>query len=349
MKKRLALLLMILMLVVSVSACAKDTAPATETEESAGTVTEEAVEPETQELRDVTVVLDWVPNTNHTGLYVASDLGYYEAEGLNVEIIQPTEGGSADLIAAGQGEFGISYQEQVTYARTAANPLPVKAIAAVIQHNTSGFASPVEKGIETPADFEGKAYGGWGSPMEEAVLKGLMENEGADYSQLDIVSIGALDFFTAVKEHVDFTWIYYGWDGVAAQLQDFDINFIKLQDFDPALDFYTPVIIANEDTLANDPELVAAFMRATTKGYEYAMEQPEEAVQSLLKAAPEIDEDIAVASQIYLAGEYQSDADRWGEMDVEIWNTFGNWMFERGLIESELNGEEAFTNEFLPE
>ncbi|NCB20206.1 MAG: ABC transporter substrate-binding protein, partial [Bacteroidia bacterium] len=101
-------------------------------------------------LRQVTVVLDWIPNTNHTGLYVALEEGYFEEEGLTVEIIQPTEGGSADLIAAGQGEFGLSYQEQVTYARTAENPLPVKAIAAVIQHNTSGFASPVEKKIITP-------------------------------------------------------------------------------------------------------------------------------------------------------------------------------------------------------
>ena len=119
-----------------------------------------------QELQKVTIVLDWVPNTNHTGIYIAKENGYYDDEGLEVDIIQPSEGGSADLIAAGKGEFGISYQEQVTYARTADNPLPVVAIAAIIQHNTSGFASPAEKNIKTPADFEGKKYGGWGSPME---------------------------------------------------------------------------------------------------------------------------------------------------------------------------------------
>src|SRR5665811_17165 len=106
------------------------------------------------EMKKITVVLDWVPNTNHTGIYVAVANGYYAEEGLDVDIIQPTEGGSADLIAAGKGEFGISYQEQITYARTADTPLPVVAIAAVIQHNTSGFASPVEKNIKTPSDFE---------------------------------------------------------------------------------------------------------------------------------------------------------------------------------------------------
>ena len=134
-----------------------------------------------QNLKKITVVLDWVPNTNHTGIYVARDKGYYKEEGFEVEIIQPTEGGAADLIAAGKGEFGISYQEQVTYARLANPPLPVKAIAAIIAHNTSGFASPVGKNIKTPKDFEGKIYGGWGSPIEETMIRALMEKYGADY------------------------------------------------------------------------------------------------------------------------------------------------------------------------
>ena len=224
-----------------------------------------------QELQKVTVVLDWVPNTNHTGIYVAKENKYYEEEGLEVEIIQPSEGGSADLIAAGKGEFGISYQEQITYARTADNPLPVVAVAAIIQHNTSGFASPVEKNIKTPKDFEGKKYGGWGSPMEEAMLKGLMEKYDADYQKLEIVNIGAADFFTSVTRDVDFTWIYYGWDGVAAEIKNFPINFMLLQNLDSQLDFYTPVIIVNEQTIKKNPDLIKRFLNATEKGYRFAI------------------------------------------------------------------------------
>ena len=206
-----------------------------------------------EDLREITVILDWVPNTNHTGIYVARDQGYFREAGLNVEIIQPSEGGSADLIAAGKGDFGISYQEQVTYARTADDPLPVVAVAAIIQHNTSGFASPADRNIKTPADFEGKKYGGWGSPMEEAMLKGLMEKYGADFSTLEIVNIGASDFFTSVERDVDFAWIFYGWDGIRAELTGFDLDFMLLQDVDPVLDFYTPIIIASEDTIADEP------------------------------------------------------------------------------------------------
>lgn len=301
-----------------------------------------------QELQKVTVILDWVPNTNHTGMYVAKEKGYYAEEGLEVEIIQPTEGGSADLIAAGQGEFGISYQEQVTYARTAATPLPVKAIAAIIQHNTSGFASPVNKNIRSPKDFEGKRYGGWGSPMEEAMLKALMEKEGADFSKLEMVNIGASDFFTSVEKDVDFSWIYYGWDGVRAELMKFPMDFIKLQDLDPALDFYTPVIIAHEDLLNKNPELARKFLRATAKGYQYAIKNPEDAAKDLLKNVPELDEEMVIASQKYLAKEYQADAPRWGEMKEEIWETYGKWMSDRNLLEGPFDAKKAFTNEFLP-
>lgn len=304
--------------------------------------------PKEQEVKDITVILDWVPNTNHTGLYVALEEGYFGEEGLNVEIIQPTEGGSADLIAAGQGEFGISYQEQVTYARTGKNPLPVKAIAAILQHNTSGFASPKEKNIIAPKDFEGKKYGGWNSPMEEAILKGLMARDSADFSKLEMVSVGAIDYFTAVTEHVDFTWIYYGWDGVAAEVKNFPINFMRLQDIEPNLDSYTPVIVANEDLLKDDPDLARRFLNAVTKGYEFAIESPEAAAEHLLKNAPEVDREIAIASQKYLANEYKSGKDKWGEMKISMWENYAQWMLDMGLIENELEAKEAFTNEYLP-
>lgn len=302
-----------------------------------------------EQLQKVTVILDWVPNTNHTGLYVALDKGYYKEQGLDVEIIQPADGGSADLIAAGQGQFGISYQEQVTYARTSETPLPVKAIAAVIQHNTSGFASPKDKNIVSPKDFVGKKYGGWGSPAEEAMLKGLMEKEGADFSKLEMVDIGSADFFSSVQTSVDFTWIYYGWDGVAAELKNFPINFMMLKDVEPALDYYTPVLIANEDTLNNNPELVKKFLKATAMGYQDSIDKPEEAAGILLKYAPEIDKDLAVASQKYLASQYIADAPRWGEMRQEMWENYANWMLDNKLIEKELDAKEAYTNDYLPQ
>ena len=176
-----------------------------------------------------------------------------------------------------------------------------------------------------------------------------MEKENADFEKLEILDLVSYDFFTSVTNDVDFQWIFYGWDGMAAEVKDFPIDFIKLQDVDPNLDFYTPVIITNEETIETNPELVKKFLSATTKGYDFAIENPEQAVEYLLKHAPETDREIAIKSQKYLAEEYKKDADRWGEMKPEIWENFGKWMYDNGLLENKLDANEAFTNEYLPE
>lgn len=300
-----------------------------------------------EQLEKVTVLLDWTPNTNHTGVYVAQKLGYYKEQGLDVEITQPGEGGAAQLIAADQGDFGFSYQEEVTIART--KGLPVKALAGVIQHNTSGFASPVEKGIQTPKDFEGKRYGGWGSPAEEAMLKALMKKDGADFEKVELINIGTTDFFTSIKRDVDFAWIFWGWTGIESELRDVPLNFIPLREYDQALDFYSPVLIASEKTIKNKSDLVKRFMDATARGYQYCIENPEAAAEVLLKSVPELNQDLVIKSQQYLAEEYQSDAPRWGEMSEERWSNYADWMYSQQLIEKPLDSKEAFTNEFLPE
>lgn len=295
----------------------------------------------------VTVILDWVPNTNHTGLYVARDKGYYAEEGLDVEIIQPADGGTAQLISAGQGDFGISYQEELTIARS--QNLPVVALAAVIQHNTSGFASPADKNIKTPKDFEGKTYGGWGSPAETAMLKSIMDKYHADFSKVKVVNIGAADFFTSVEKDIDFSWIFYGWTGIEAEQRKMNLNFIKLREEDPALDFYTPLIITNESKISKDPELVKKFMKATSRGYEDCITHPNEAAEILVKAVPELDQTMVKASQAYLSNEYQSDAPRWGEMKASVWTDYAEFMHQNGLIKKQIDTSKAFTNDFLPE
>ncbi|MDI3535182.1 MAG: NitT/TauT family transport system substrate-binding protein [Thermosediminibacterales bacterium] len=300
-----------------------------------------------KELKKVSVMLDWVPNTNHTGLYVAKEKGFYEEQGLDVEIVSPPEGGTDQLVASGKAQFGISYQESVTQART--QDVPIVSIAAIIQHNTSGFASKKESGITRPKDFEGKRYGGWGSPIEEAVIKAIMDKDGGDVNKVEFINIGTADFFQSIERNVDFAWIYYGWDGVAAELKGIPLNVIMLKDFDPALDYYTPVIITNEDNIQNNPELVKKFLAATTKGYEFAIENPEESANILLKFAPELDKDLVTASQKWLAKKYQDDAPRWGVQKEEVWEGYAKWMFERNLIPKMIDASKAFTNEFLPE
>ncbi len=307
--------------------------------------TENAKE-KTQPLKKVSVVLDWTPNTNHTGLYVAKEKGFFKKEGLDVDIIMPGEAGADQLVASGKAQFGVGYQEAITQARI--QGVPLVSIAAVIQHNTSGFASPVGKQIQSPKDFEGKTYGGWGSPVEKSVITSLMKKENADANKVKIVNMGDTDFFTAVKRDIDFAWIYYGWTGVEAELRKEKINMVYLTDYSDKLDYYTPVLETNEKMIGESPETVKAFVKATAKGYEFAIKNPDQAADILIKAAPDLDPKLVKKSQEWLSPKYQDDAKEWGIQKQEIWENYAQWMFENKLLDKKLDAKKAFTNEFLP-
>ena len=272
----------------------------------------------------VVAMLDWFPNTNHTGLYVALDKGWYSEEGLAVEIIEPAEGSTlVQVVAAGQADFGISYQEEVSHAR--AEGVPIVSVAAIIQHNTSGFASPKDRGIARPRDFEGRKYGSWGSPIERAVLDVLMACDDGDVDQVEFIDIGWADYFTVVARDVDFAWIFYGWTGVEAELRGTPLDVVMLSDWSDCVpDYYTPVIITSEQNIAEKPDLVRSFMAAISKGYEFAITNPAEAADILLKHAPESNPDLVRHSQEWLSPHYQADATRWGEQKLEIWQGYAD-------------------------
>lgn len=302
-------------------------------------------EENTSGLKDVTLVLDFVPNTNHTGFYVAQEKGYFEEAGLNVNIIEPGDDStSATLVATGKGEFGVSYQEDVTYAQTAKEPLPIRAIAAIIQHNTSGFVTLKEDNITSPKDFEGKVYSGWQTPSEEAVIRAVMNQAGADFDKLTMV--GA-DGYAELGKSVDLLWDFEGWTYRKHLMNGLDLSFMSLRDLDARLDYYTPVIITNEDMIENDPETIQAFMDATKKGYEYAIENPEESAEILHKFAPDYDLDFLIESQKFLSAQYALDAPSWGVMKEEVWTNYTDFMYEYKLIDKKIDAKDQYTNDFI--
>lgn len=298
--------------------------------------------------KEVTVILDYVPNTNHTGMYVALDKGYYEEEGLAVTIIEPTDGATATLVAQQKGTFGISYQEDVTIALTAQDPLPIKAVAALIQHNTSGFVSLADSGITSPADFEGKTYAGWGGPGESAVLEACMTQTGSDFSKLNMV-ISDGSGFEALGKNCDLMWFFEGWDNIMAARNGCELNYMECRQLDERLDYYTPVIIAANDVLETDPEMVSAFLRATAKGYADTIADPDGAAEILFSYAPDYDLEMLRQSQEYLAGKFMEDTDVWGSMKDEVWNNYSAFLQEYGVIEEVPAAEVCYTNEFLPQ
>lgn len=297
------------------------------------------------DLEKVSFVLDWTPNTNHTGIYVAQEKGFFEEEGLDVEIMLPGEVGSTQLIATGNADFGVSYQEGMMMARS--EGMPIVSIAAIIQHNTAGYASPVEKGITEPKDFEGKTFGGVGSDLERAMMETIMRENDADIDTVEFKNIGDADYFVAVERDVDFSLVYQGWTGIEADIRDKPQNMVYLKDFAEALDFYTPILATNETHIKDNPELVEKFVRAARKGYVFAIENPGEAANILIDHEPDLDPELVKQSQEWLSTQYQDDAPQFGIQEKDRWQMVNDFMVEHGILENPLEIEKAFTNQFI--
>lgn len=304
-------------------------------------------EKSTKNSKKITMVLDWTPNTNHTGIYVAQEKGYFKEAGLDVSVIQPPDNGATDLVASGGAEFGIDFQDTLAAAFSSDSPLPVTAVAAILQHNTSGLISLKKKGIDSPGKLEGHSYATWDSPIEQAVLKNVVEKDGGDFSRVKLISTYVEDIVAALHADIESVWIYYGWDGVKCDMEGLSTNFLPFADMNPTFDYYSPVIIGNNDYMKKNPDTTKAFLSAVKKGYEYAAGNPSDAADILLKAVPELDEKLVQKSQEYLSKQYIADAAQWGEIDANRWNGFYQWLNENELVDNALDENAGFTMDYL--
>ncbi len=305
-----------------------------------------------QEKESVTVVLDWTPNTNHTGLFVALANGYFDQAGLDVEIVQPPEGGAELLVASGKAQYCVTFQDYLAPAYAGEQPLPITAVAAVIQHNSSGILSRKGEGMERPAGLEGNKYATWDLDVEKATIRQVMEADGGDFDKVELIPSTVTDEVSALESRsVDAIWVFYAWAGKACEVAGLETDYFAFADIDPVFDFYTPVIAANDEYLAQNPEAVKAFLAALSKGYQFAVDDPKAAADILMEAAPELksNPELVYASQEFLAGEYIADAARWGEFDPERWADFFRWLNENKLLTAPIDVSAGFTNEFLPE
>lgn len=304
-------------------------------------------EKSTKNSQKITMVLDWTPNTNHTGIYVAQEKGYFKEAGLDVSVIQPPDDGATDLVASGGAEFGIDFQDTLAAAFSSDSPLPVTAVVAILQHNTSGLISLKKKGIDSPGKLEGHSYATWDSPIEQAVLKNVVEKDGGDFSRVKLISTYVEDIVAALHADIESVWIYYGWDGVKCDMEGLSTNFLPFADMNPTFDYYSPVIIGNNDYMKKNPDTTKAFLSAVKKGYEYAAGNPSDAADILLKAVPELDEKLVQKSQEYLSKQYIADAAQWGEIDANRWNGFYQWLNENKLVDNALDENAGFTMDYL--
>lgn len=287
---------------------------------------------EKNQTKNISLLLDWKPNTNHTGFYVAKEKNFYSENGLDLTILNPTQTTTTTLVGTGRADFGISYANDVIYARNA--NIPIVVLAAIIQSDTSCLVWRKTAHISGPRDFEERRYGGWGSPEEIATLKYIMEKNHADFSKIKMLNSGMTDFLLATMKNVDFTWEYKAWGILNAQINHVAVETYCPSEHFPELNKPSPLLITNEKMIKEHPDLVKRFLLATEKGYEIAIKNPEQASQILLKAIPELDAHLVQTSAQFLAPLYQGKAKHWGDLDKNKFEAYAQWMKQVGLIQA---------------
>lgn len=294
----------------------------------------------------ITIALDWTPNTNHIGLYAAKASGAFKSAGLDVRLVQMRQTSTTQLVGAGKAEFGISFVSDLLNARS--QKIPVISVAAIVQENTSCFAWRDTAGIKSAKDFEGRRYGGWGSPEEEATLRYVVKKSGGDPTKVKIVTTGVSDFLPTTLKNADFMWIYMGWDGVRANLKKVKINTLCLRDVDPVFNHPSPLIITSAAYAKKNPASIKKFLAAASEGYQLAINSPSEAARLFLQEVPESDPTLVRESAQYLAREFAKNASQWGLQTTSRFDLYREWANTEKILNLSEKASNYVDNSFLP-
>ncbi|MGW6693470.1 ABC transporter substrate-binding protein [Rhodococcus sp. NPDC054953] len=299
--------------------------------------------------------LDWTPNTNHTGLYVAQQRGYFADAGLDVEILPYTNTAVDTVIDAGNAEFGISTHDSSTFSR--ASGAHTVSVLAPLQHWATGIGVKADRAdITSPKDLDGTTYAGFGEPGEKETLQQVIRNDGGT-GEFTSVTLGTSAYEAVYSGQADFTVSYLAWEGIEAERRGTPMKYFRYTDFGFP-DAYAIVVDGNEDWLSANPDEAARFVQALQRGYQFAADHPDEAARDLIDANPGAfnDPQLVVESQRMLAGQYMKDADgRVGTQTLEQWAGNSSFLYRNGLLtgpdgkplSSEPDWSTYFTNDYL--
>jgi NitT/TauT family transport system substrate-binding protein len=331
------------------------------------------------------VALDWTPNTNHLGIYVALAEGYYEAAGLDVRVRSPAEDGyettPAKRVATGESALAIAPSESAISYHTHPEYPSLTAVAAVCHRDESAVVALSDSGIERPRDLDGRTYASYDARFEDDIVRQLVRNDGGD-GEVSIVTppkLGIPD--TLIDGAADATWVFMPWEGLEAERDGIEMRAFRLDDYGVPYG-YTPVFLAHPAAIGRDSasgevgpsdgdgdptggvdrEALSSFLRATGRGYEYAAAHPAEAADLLAETAsgttPELDDpEFLRESARRLADSFVDPAaSGWGRMRRERWAAFVDWLAAESILETlegehipadEIDVDALYTNDLL--
>jgi ABC-type nitrate/sulfonate/bicarbonate transport system substrate-binding protein len=305
----------------------------------------------------VRLALDWTPNTNHTGFFVARSKGWYDAAGIDLEVLPYGSTTPETLLAAHQAECGISFQDSLTFAVAAG--ADIISVAAILQRTASAIAVLASSPITRPSQLDGKTYAGFGYPNEVPTLTAVIKADGGK-GEFTVATLNGAAYEALYNKQADFTIPFTAWEGVEAEERGIALRYFEFSDYGFP-EFYQVIIACDRQWLEKEPDAALRFVAATVQGFEFAAKEPDAAAAFLIAENPGVfdaNRELPLASQRYLVEKgYLLDASgRFGTQTLDRWQGYSGFLYEQGLLvdaaskplTAPLDYGSLFTNEFLP-
>jgi ABC-type nitrate/sulfonate/bicarbonate transport system substrate-binding protein len=309
---------LLLVLTLVLAACGGGGAPASAPQSGGGT--------------PIRVALDWTPNTNHTGLFVAQQEGWFRQAGLDVQFLPYNNTPPDTLVGSGAADFGISFQDQFTYAKGAG--ADEVSVMAILQHWATQIAVRADRAdITSPKDLDGKTYGGFGAAYEVPKMQAVIKAAGGT-GQFKSVILGTAAYEALYAGQVDFTEPFVTWEGIEAQLRGQPLKTFDYTDYGFP-DAYSVLLVGNGTWLGAHPDQARAFVQAVQRGYQLAADDPATGAELLQKANPGAfpEPELVERSQRMLSESYLRDGTgKVGPQTAEQWAGFSGFLVDTGTV-----------------
>jgi len=305
----------------------------------------------------VRLALDWTPNTNHTGFFVARANGWYEDAAIDLEVLPYASATPETLLAAHQAECGISFQDAMTFAVAAG--ADIVSVMAILQKTASAIGVLADGPIQRPRDLDGKTYAGFGYPNEVPTLKAVIQADGGT-GDFTVAMLDAAAYEALYNKQADFTIPFTAWEGVEAEERGIGLRYFQFVDYGFP-EFYQVVLACDRQWLEREPDAARRFLAATVRGFELAASDPDAAADILVAENPGVfdaNPDLPRDSQRFLAeGDFLVDADgKVGRQTLEQWQGYSGFLYEQGLLvnaagkplSAPLDYATLFTNDYVP-
>jgi ABC-type nitrate/sulfonate/bicarbonate transport system substrate-binding protein len=307
----------------------------------------------------IRLVLDWTPNTIHTGFYMAVANGDYEQAGLDVQISTPETDQyrttPASRLAARTVDLAIMPSESVISYHANNPDSDFVAIAAVLARDASAIVTLKQSGIDRPRQLHGRVYASYSARFEDEIIRQMIRNDGGtgQFSSLRPARLGIWN--TLLTGEADATWVFLPWEGVEADEQGVSLNTFQLGDYGIPYG-YSPLLVGNRTWLTDHADAVKRFLVATAAGYRFAATHPDQAAQLLIETAdhPTLEKPAFVETSQRAIADYYLTNGQWGGMQRDVWAAFVDWLAEHGLITDRvgqpimpINIDRLFTNQLL--